>query len=113
MARPGLGVLFVLCLAGAAQAQEQGRPQPLGNDPRRPVLQISRDLNVSSEQFVHCFEGVRPAAQGERPDSARVHGNKAMLLACLQKANPALSNDRLDAVMDRYRPGGREAQQPR
>ena len=111
--RLNIYLLLTLALLGSAHAQERERPRPLGNDPKRPVQQISRDLNVSSEQFVSCFEGVRPASQGERPSGERVHGNKAVLLACLQKANPGLTNDQLDTVMDRYRPGGREAQQAR
>jgi hypothetical protein len=35
-----------------------------------------------------------------------------VLLSCLQKVNPTITNDSLDTVMDRYRPGGREAQMP-
>jgi hypothetical protein len=101
----------------------EATPEPVGmggprgnmmrNDPRRPVEQISRDLGVSPEQFVACFNNVNPAAQGTRPTSAQVLANKAVLLSCLQKANPSITNEKLDAVMDKYRPGGREAQQPR
>jgi len=79
---------------------------------RRPVAQIARDLGIRPHQFNACFEHVRPAPQGSRPEGARVHDNKAKLLPCLQKANPAITNEKLDEVMDRYRPGGREAQEP-
>ena len=81
-------------------------------DGRRPVGLISRDLGVTPQQFSDCFSGVSPAPQGERPTGERVHANKRVLLGCLQRANPAITNDSLDAVMDRYRPGGREAQRP-
>ena len=84
----------------------------LPNDPKRPVDKISRDLDITPEQFVECFKDVNPAPQGERPTGERVHANKAVLLRCLQKANPDITNEKLDTVMDRYRPGGREAQQP-
>lgn len=87
-------------------------PPFLPNDPKRPVDKISRDLNIPPEQFVACFQQVKPAPQGMRPTAERVHANKAVLLSCLQQANPRISNDKLDAVMDRYRPGGREAQMP-
>lgn len=84
----------------------------LKNDPNRPVDKISQDLGVTSEQFVACFNNVHPTPGGNRPESAeRVHANKAVLLTCLQKANPKMTNDTLDSVMDRYRPGGHKAQE--
>jgi hypothetical protein len=101
-----------LFLAWLALGNSLAAPAPLANDPRRPVDAISRDLGIRPEQFTHCFKDVRPAPQGERPTSERVHANKAVLLSCLQKANPQITNDKLDEVMDRYRPGGREAQRP-
>lgn len=102
----------LLAFVGPAFAQEP--PSMLTNDPKRPVAAIARDLNVTPEQFVACFENVRPTPGGARPDSqARVQANKQVLLPCLRRANPAITNDKLDAVMDRYRPGGREAQVPR
>lgn len=88
-------------------------PAMLSNDPQRPVAEISRDLGVSPDQFVACFSEVNPTPGGSRPESAaRVHANKRVLLPCLQRANPAITNDSLDTVMDRYRPGGRAAQEP-
>jgi hypothetical protein len=73
---------------------------------------IARDLGIKPEQFVTCFDNVRPAIQGEKPTSDRAHSNKSVLLPCLQKANPAITNSILDHVMDHYRPGGHEAQMP-
>jgi len=84
----------------------------LSDDPRRPVAEISRSLGVEAAQFKACFAQVSPAPAGQRPDTQRAHANKAVLLACLQQANPAITNDTLDATMDQYRPGGREAQMP-
>lgn len=84
------------------------------NDPKRPVGKISKDLGVTSNQFVECFNAVRPTPGGHRPESGeRVRSNKKILLSCLQKYNDSITNDSLDAVMDKYRPGGRAAQEPR
>jgi hypothetical protein len=90
----------------------RAEPPLLKNDPKRPVDKISADLGISEDVFVKCFYNVNPAPAGERPEANRVHANKAVLLPCLQNANPAITNESLDAVMDRYRPGGREAQRP-
>lgn len=84
----------------------------LKDDPQRPVEQISRDLGIQPAQFRTCFAQVNPSPAGQRPESDRTHANKAVLLTCLRQANPAITNDSLDQVMDRYRPGGREAQMP-
>lgn len=85
----------------------------LKNDPQRPVEKISKDLGVSADRFVACFNNVNPTPGGNRPESVeRVHSNKAVLLPCLQKSNPNITNDMLDAVMDRYRSGGKKAQEP-
>jgi len=82
----------------------------LRDDPNRPVNAISRDLGVTPEQFKACFSHVNPAPRGAMPERDQKHANKAVLLSCLQKANPSISNDSLDQVMDRFRPGGRAAQ---
>ena len=87
-------------------------PAFLSNDPKRPVDKISHDLGIEPQQFVDCFEKVQPAKQGTQPTAERVHANKVELLGCLQKANPKITNEKLDSVMDRYRPGGHEAQEP-
>lgn len=88
-------------------------PPMIKNDPNRQVREISDDLGITSEQFVVCFNNVRPSPAGARPESSkRVHANKRVLLSCLQNANPTITNDSLDTVMDRYRPGGKAAQEP-
>lgn len=103
-------IVYVLCIVAIGMLNAQ---PILKNDPKRPVGKISKDLGVSKEQFVECFSHVNPTPGGERPESAqRVHANKSVLLSCLQKANPSITNEFLDEVMDRYRPGGRMAQVP-
>jgi hypothetical protein len=82
----------------------------LRDDPHRPVNAISKDLGVTPDQFRTCFSNVNPAHPGEMPDGKQKHVNKAVLLTCLQQSNPSITNDSLDQVMDRYRPGGRAAQ---
>jgi len=80
------------------------------DDPNRPVDKISRDLGVTPEQFRVCFSNVNPAPRGALPEGNQKQVNKSTLLSCLQKSNPNITNDSLDQVMDRYRPGGRAAQ---
>jgi len=105
--------LTVLLICCSVTIPALANPPILKNDPKRPVKDISRDLGVSPEQFVECFSHVNPTPGGERPEStARVHANKKVLLSCLQTANPSITNDSLDTVMDRYRPGGRAGQVP-
>ena len=82
----------------------------LRDDPHRPVNAISQDLGITPDQFRACFANVNPAPRGAMPEGKQKHANKAVLLSCLQKANPSITNDNLDQVMDRYRPGGRTAQ---
>jgi hypothetical protein len=84
--------------------------QVLRNDPKRPVADISHDLGVQPSEFRGCFANVSPAPAGERPSAERTKSNKAKLLGCLKGANPKITNESLDAVMDKYRPGGHEAQ---
>ncbi len=83
---------------------------PMKNDPKRPVDKISHDLKVKPDQFAACFSKVTPAREGSRPTPEQKRANKAVLLSCLKKANPEITNEKLDAVMDKYRPGGHEAQ---
>lgn len=82
----------------------------LRDDPQRPVNAISKDLGVTPDQFRDCFSNVNPASRGAMPGGDQKHANKSVLLSCLQKANSSITNLSLDQVMDRYRPGGREAQ---
>jgi hypothetical protein len=103
----GLGIFLSIGFAGL------GSSQPiLRDDPKRPVTEISKDLGIQPEQFRACFSNVSPSPEGQRPETQRTQANKAVLLSCLQKANSKITNDSLDTVMDRYRPGGREAQLP-
>jgi hypothetical protein len=103
-------LLLVVLLGGIGPSFATN--EVMRDDPRRPVDKISNDLGIQPEQFRQCFSNVSPAPAGQRPGSDRTHANKAVLLSCLQKANPAITNESLDTVMDRYRPGGREAQMP-
>ncbi len=100
----GLIATGIVLVTAGAQAQPLMR-----NDPNRPVVAISHDLGVTPEQFVACFWNVNPAPRGTTPTAERQMANKAILLTCLKKANPAITNDSLDAVMDSYRPEGRVA----
>ncbi|EPJ54443.1 MAG: hypothetical protein OFPI_06900 [Osedax symbiont Rs2] len=106
-----LGSLLIGCVFITSA---MANPSVLKNDPKRPVGKISRDLNISADQFVGCFSHVNPTPGGDRPESReRVQANKKVLLSCLQQHNSNISNDSLDRVMDKYRPGGRAAQVPR
>jgi len=68
----------------------------------RPTDLVSADLGVLESVFIQCFADVQPDP-AKNPSGARQHMNKAVLLPCLQASNPAISNDLLDEVMDRYR----------
>ena len=92
------------------RAPQGGQGSVMRDDPHRPVDQISRGLGVTPDQFRACFNDVNPAPQGSLPGSNQKHANKQVLLSCLQRANPSITNNSLDAVMDQYRPGGRAAQ---
>ncbi|MEO5805316.1 hypothetical protein [Devosia sp.] len=93
-----LPLLLVPGVAMAASTAEQ-----VLNDPNRPVAAVAAELEITPMQFAECFAGVTPARTASELDGAREQGNKAILLPCLQQANPAISNERLDAVMDKYR----------
>jgi hypothetical protein len=101
-------LVLAVAVAGIAANSAMAR-QPLKNDPHRPVEKIAADLDIAPGQFAACFSNVSPAPQGSRASGPRETANKAILLPCLQAANPAISNTRLDAVMDKYRPEGRVA----
>lgn len=74
-------------------------------DPNRPTDKIAADLGVTEDEFIACFWNVNPDPD-HAPDGSTQRANKAILLPCLQKANPEITNDRLDKVMDSYRPEG-------
>ncbi|WFE88439.1 hypothetical protein K1718_20050 [Roseibium porphyridii] len=93
--RSGL-VIFFMLLSQSAFADQ---------DPNRPTDRIAQDLQIEEAVFIECFKPVNPAPD-KYPSGAEQRANKAILLPCLQNANPAITNDRLDAVMDKYRPEG-------
>lgn len=73
-------------------------------DPRdngRPVVLIAAALGVPSEVFREAFSHVNPAGAGQTPSDARVHSNKAALLAVLGPYG--ITNEQLDRVSDYYR----------
>ena len=69
---------------------------------KRPVDAIAGELGVAPDVFVACFYDVQPATDFS-PSGERQRANKAILLPCLQKANPAITNEGLDRVMNKYR----------
>jgi len=101
----------LLLFSNQALSQAFSNPPLLRNDPKRPSKEISQALGITQNQFIECFSNVSPA-QGSNPTTKRVHSNKKILLSCLQKANPDISNEKLDEVMDAQRPGGHKAQEP-
>jgi len=94
--------LGLVWLTAPAYSQAQSLQR---NDPNRPTARIAADLGVTQEQFVACFWDVNPATD-HAPSGATQRANKAVLLPCLQQANPAITNTMLDGVMDSYRPEG-------
>lgn len=102
-------VFISTLMAGLIAATAVSAATMKRNDPNRPVAAISADLGITSAQFVACFSDVNPAPQGTKASDAREKMNKDILLPCLQEANSSISNSKLDAVMDKYRPEGRVA----
>lgn len=91
------GLIFMLLMGTV--------PALADNDSNRPTGKIAADLGIEETVFTTCFEPVTPEP-GKFPSGAQQRANKAILLPCLQAANPAITNDLLDTVMDRYRPEG-------
>ena len=89
-------IMLTLLLAAPALAD---------NDPNRRTDLIAADLNIPEQVFKDCFMDVQPASD-KAPSGERQRMNKAILLPCLQAANPKITNRLLDEVMDRYRPEG-------
>lgn len=89
-------VLISLAFVGPALADR---------DPNRPTDKIAADLDIKEAVFIKCFDPVQPEP-GKHPNREKQRENKAILLPCLQAENPAITNERLDAVMDKYRPEG-------
>lgn len=95
----------IACLVSAVLLAASTAAASADNDPNRDVACVSRQIGVSDEEFRTCFLPVMPDPD-HRPDGETQRANKAKLLPCLQKANPALTNDALDAAMDACRPEG-------
>ncbi len=89
-------IILVAGIAMGTAAQAKGE---------RPTDLVAADLGIEESVFIECFSGVSPD-KDHNPSGARQHANKAVLLPCLQAANPDITNDMLDTVMDRYRPEG-------
>jgi hypothetical protein len=89
---------LVLVAAGAeAQTMSRGEAQRL-------VMAASHDLGVSPWHFAGCFREARAAVPAGADASAREQARDAVLLPCLQKANPAITAETLTATIARYRP---------
>jgi hypothetical protein len=99
----GLLVTGIVLIAATADAQ------PTREDVRRVMGEMSRDLGVTAQQLVGCFRNARDTLQAAEPGPERDEARNAVLLPCLQKTNPAITDDSLDAVMGKYRPQSRAA----
>lgn len=62
---------------------------------------------MTSGQFRAAFRKVHPAGAGREPTQAQRQANRKVLSESL-----GIPPGRLDAVMDKYRPGGRETNGP-
>jgi hypothetical protein len=74
-------------------------------DPNRDVACVVEKIGVTEAQFKTCFLPVEPDGDFN-PSGKRQRVNKALLLPCLQEANPGLTNSALDRAMDACRPEG-------
>ena len=113
---PIAGTVLLFCLS-AAHAQGPTAPPPppppppssaQDEDHGRPVALVARDLGVTPEQFRAAFRKVHPAGAGQEPTEAQRQANRRVLSEALH-----VSPEKLDAVMDRYRPGGRGTNGPK
>ena len=86
---------------GAEGRRPEGRFPP-DEDHGRPVEQIAKELGVTLEKFREAFKKVNPAPRGEQPTEAQRQANRKTLSDEL-----GVSPEKLDAVMDKYRPEGR------
>ena len=71
------------------------------DDHGRPVAKVAAEFGVTPEQFREAFKKVQPAPRGERPTEAQRQANRIALSKALN-----VSPEKLDAVMDKYRPEG-------
>jgi hypothetical protein len=74
---------------------------PRDDDHGRPVEAIARDLGVTPDQFREAFKLVNPAPRGQEPTRAQRERNRRVLSEAL-----GVDPEKLDAVMDKYRPEG-------
>jgi hypothetical protein len=86
--------------------------------PKMPTAEIATDLGVTEAQLNSCFEANRPepgerkappadAQSGQRPAEGQPKGEPGMppeMLSCLQKANPKLTAESVQTVMQAHRP---------
>lgn len=99
-----LPLLFILIL-GCVSIATFATSQNMSSIGDRPTDLIAADLGVDEQVFIDCFSGVSPDS-AHAPSGATQRANKAVLLPCLQAAEPSITNRMLDTVMDRYRPEG-------
>ncbi|WP_435019847.1 hypothetical protein TA3x_001510 [Tundrisphaera sp. TA3] len=88
-----------------AQREQLEVPRPPAGedeDRGRPVEAVARELGVTPDQFRAAFRKVTPARPGEEPTREQRQKNRKALSEAL-----GVSPERLDEVMDKYRPGGR------
>jgi hypothetical protein len=98
-----VGIVVIAAALMIALTVQQASAYTSKNDlDRRPVDRIAAELGIEGQQFADCFAGVTPDPDFN-PTPGQERANKAILLPCLQKANPAISNDLLDQVMNKYR----------
>lgn len=93
-------------LRGHSQGPGSG-PGPRDPDGGRPVEAIARELGVTPEQFREAFRKVTPAPHGQQPSEAQREQNRKLLSEALN-----VSPEKLDAVMDKYRPEGPPPDRP-
>jgi hypothetical protein len=95
------------------QVMHQNRPRfmppPPGDGPDhgRPVEAVARELGVTPEQFREAFKLVTPAPRGSEPTDAQRKHNREVLSKAL-----GVSPEKLDEVMDKYRPEGPNQRPP-
>ncbi|MFG0249474.1 MAG: hypothetical protein ACF8OB_11360 [Phycisphaeraceae bacterium JB051] len=77
-------------------------------DHGRPVEAVAKELGVTPEQFREAFKKVTPAARGTEPTEAQRKHNRQVLSEAL-----GVDPQKLDAVMDKYRPEGPNQRPPR
>jgi Spy/CpxP family protein refolding chaperone len=88
---------------GRGPGGQSGREQGRESDHGRPVEKIAQELGVTPDQFRAAFAKVTPAHRGERPTESQRDANRTILSQSL-----GVSPERLDEVMDKYRPEGRQ-----